>query len=268
MDRPDIVEGAMSTLKERIKNLRRITHDYSVSGKYFIRPEELSSSLSDGDIHDAFKAINLSVDKLDEWKERVRGGAKKTFAILVTIDRLPLFSNFIASDQFQKSESHEVRRLDDLLPRSLSKLEEVFGMTPKMKSLLDEDGVNVQAASSRKRTKLLQEAKAAQNSAKEFHKEQFSYCATFFQKQSSHRNLEDQIILPFLKQENIPFVAEQNEGYSDDEDEDEDEDAVEIGEQQARGSFGTVYKVTLPGSFIESIDEVRNYTQTRTFLVT
>jgi hypothetical protein len=234
------------TLKQRIRGLRKINHQ----NHYFITSQDLSTELNDEDIHTALQRANIPPENLQEHLSRVRGGGIKTFAILLEIDQLHLVTKFVERDDFQKRESHEGKRFDDELPLERSELERIFGMdnVEKIKSLKDQEKSGKRLSS--KNVKRLRDAEEIATCAESFYLEQFHYCAPSFQKQSSHRLLRDKIILPFLVEKRVTFKEDNSDSDSDSEEEDEEELSV------GAGSFGTVYKVKLPGSSIEAQDEV------------
>ncbi|KAI3317715.1 hypothetical protein HD806DRAFT_514092 [Xylariaceae sp. AK1471] len=239
-----------STLKQRIRGLRNMNHQ----NHYFITSQDISTELSDTDILTALQCANIPPENLQEHVSRVRGGGIKTFAILLEIDQLHLVTKFVERDDFQKRESYEEKRFDDELPFEQSELERIFGIddAEKIRGLKDQqkNGKSL----SKKKLNLLKEAEGITKCAESFYFEQFHYCAPSFQKQSSHRLLRDKIVLPFLVEKRVTFKEDDsdsdldNNDDDDDDDEGEEEEELEVG----AGSFGTVYKVTLLGSFIES----------------
>ena len=143
---------------------------------HFIPIESLEQVLIEPTIQDVVAKCGVDVQKRVETISVIQSGAKKIFAILILMRKEILIRHFIEHDQFQ------TEKLDAKLPMSVSWLQTLIG----------------------------------EKSAKLFCQKQWMFVAPYFRNDLSHRNLENDVILPFTASRYV-----------------------------GSGGFGTVFEVTL-----------------------
>jgi hypothetical protein len=133
--------------------------------RYFIPDQKLYEIRSENVVRDVLKDCNTAPHHLDELVQSIVKGAFKVLSVLVFIGQVRYISNFIKNDQLQ----HEPSQLDHKIPFHLGALKAI-----------------------------LPEAIAV-----EFDERQWEFAAPVFPKRVIPRSLQQDIVLPFLKETRI-----------------------------------------------------------------
>jgi hypothetical protein len=199
----------MSSLRDEIEKLRRLNYQR----KCFVPYRPLSKLLTEGRIRQAIQNSSIDVCDHDSTIERVVDGARRIFAILVTMGEPELICNFVQHDQLQNS------KLDHKLPLSTPDLQIVFGREriEEEREKLDEDWKKTEEEKEEENKRIEEEREKMELRVKKFEQTQWEYAIPVFPLDPTHRILNSSITLPFTKER---FLGQ--------------------------GGFGQVYKVTLP----------------------
>lgn len=184
--------------------------------QYFITAESLRHELKDADIRAALRTTDLQLQHHDEIVKRVMSGGLRTFAILVNIQQIAFLSDFIKKDEFQPYE------LDQRLPLQSAELERILGKAGRELAITRLEKTERDEAEDERLQTLKDELADIVGGIERFWDEQFQFSVPSFQRNLFHRRLDDNIRLPFI--------------YKD----------LEY-RSLGSGSYGKVYKETLPG---------------------
>lgn len=203
---------SLARLQNRIRGLR----EKNIDVKYFITAESLRHELKDADIRAALRTTNLQRQHHDEIVKRVMGGGLRTFAILVNIQQIAFLSDFIKKDEFQPYE------LDQRLPLQSAELERILGKASRELAITHLEKTEKDEAGDEKLQTLKDELAEIVSGIERFWDEQFQFSVPSFQRNLFHRKLDDHIRLPFIYKD-LKYRS------------------------LGSGSYGKVYKETLPG---------------------